>query len=103
MGDTTVGNCSMNNQTLSQHYCDSNNGYVRNGDCISWEELHYNKFILEGEVESSYDESECDEKYFSILHKCLCVVIHIFKSFVNIILINTHVNYNLYFKMSPLF
>ena len=29
------------------------------------EELHYDEFILEGEVENSEDDSECNEKYVS--------------------------------------
>ena len=32
----------------------------------SWEELHYDELIPEGEVESSDDESECSKNNFSI-------------------------------------
>ena len=39
----------------------------------------------------------------SAWHNCLWLITNILKSFVNIILINTHVNYNLQFNIFPFF
>ena len=62
---------------------------------FSRQELHYDEFILEGEVESSDDKNECNEKKcddkiernenISILHNCLCLRNSILKSFINIV------------------
>ena len=61
---------------------------------FSKEQFYYDELILEREVESSDDESECNENYFPIWHNCLFLMNNIIESLPDYILINARVNYN---------